>query len=546
MLTATSLCIAFVTATGLSMATIPLLIKFAKKYQIVDQPTKRKVHKEPIPRIGGVAIFLSFASVIFLASLYNPVVVKQCINAPENLLFVMGAVVIFGLGLFDDFRSLSAKYKLSVQIAAAALAYGGGIRIETIGIQDFFMVELEWLSPFVSIFWIILVVNAINLIDGLDGLAGGISLFAALFLGTISYFSGRPDIALVMATLGGSILGFLRFNFNPASIFMGDGGSYFLGYMLATFSVLSTVDNHSAFTVLIPMLALGLPIIDVTMATVRRFIHGFGIFRPDKKHFHHMLLQRGLSHRSAVLVLYVAAVFISLSAMVLMQMHDGKSLIIIFAVGLLACIGISKLGYFQHYDKAAILPWLNEISYEAGISRERRSFFDVQTKINSSTTVPELWENVSKALVMMEFVSSAVYLPQSKALRLVGQEGTINRRKTPALFSTVTMRKTAPDWHWENPEIELDEHNRSLLRLEMEMHDEKHKSLGTLVMIKDQRLSPVGHYTLKRVEHLRRSIVKALLKIQKNEPNISLSDAGPVPVEFDNKIMVRESKAFKS
>lgn len=537
------LIIAFITAASLCMLMIPIVIKFAKKYKIVDTPTARKVHEKPIPRLGGVAIFGSFALIAVIASIYNPTIVQQCINAPENFLFVLGAVIIFGLGLFDDFRPLSAKYKFTVQIFAACLAYIGGIRIDTIGLNGYFTVELEWLAPFVSIFWIILVVNAINLIDGLDGLAGGISLFAVLFLGAISYFSGRTDIALIMATLAGSILGFLKFNFNPASIFMGDGGSYFLGYMLATFSIMSAIDNHSAFTVLIPMLALGLPIIDVTMATVRRFIHGHGIFRPDKKHFHHMLLQRGLSHRNAVLVLYAVAALISLLAMLLMQMHDGKSLIIIAAGGLLACIGISKLGYFQDYDKSAILPWLNGISYEVGISKKRRSLFNLQTEIDGSKTISELWQNVEKALVMMEFVSCAVYLSEERTLRVVGKEPDIrNRRKLPAIFSTVTMRKAAPHWYWENADLYLDEHNRSLLRLEMEMFDDDHKSLGTIVMIKDQKLTPLGQYTLKRVEHLRRSIVKALVNIQQLEPKAS-SPAVYRKSDYCDEFFARRSEA---
>jgi hypothetical protein len=196
---------------------------------------------------------------------------------------------------------------------------------------------------------------------------------------------------------------------------------------------------------------------------------------------------------------------------------------------MLAVIGISKLGYFSNYDNSAIIPWICSILDEAGLSRQRRSFFHLQVQINKSSTLPELWHSVENALQMLEFVNFAVYLCNDDGLRMNRQENKghdrrkkgHDRRKVPALSSTVTLRKAPPDWHWINPELELDEHNRCLFRLEMDMNDEDGIKLGTLLMIKDQRLIPLNHYTLKRIEHLRRSIVKTLSKLQKESAPVS-------------------------
>lgn len=515
------LIIGFFLATLSSLIITPWMIKLATKYSVVDLPRKRKVHKKPIPRLGGVGIFLTFVSITTLICFFRPATFHIFFEEPKYLLIILGGLVAFGVGLFDDCKRIRARYKLCFHIVAAMLAYAGGIRIESIGIPDFYVLDLGGIAPFVSIFWVVLVINAINLIDGLDGLAAGISFVAACFLCYISFIGGRSYVALIMAILSGSVLGFLRYNFNPASIFMGDGGSYFLGYMLATFSVLSLGDYQSTFTILIPMLVLSLPIIDVTMATIRRFIHGQAIFSADKQHFHHMLLQRGFSHRNAVLVLYGVSILISISALMLMEIHNEQSLAILAFFSLVIFLGIGKLGYFRHYEKSCFIPWLKSICDEAGFSRQRRKFFDVQIQINKSSTLPELWNNVEKALQMLMFTNCAIYL-YNDGQKMGRQEksGKEDRRKIPALFSTITLRESSPDWDWTNPEIELDEHNRSLFKLEMDLNDEDGNKLGTLFMIKDQYISPVEHYTLKRIEHLRRSIIKALVRIQQeNSPD---------------------------
>ena len=515
------LIIGFFLTAIFSLAIMPWVIRVSIALHVVDVPTKRKVHTHPVPRLGGCGIFLTFSSVLLLLCIFRPASISNYFLEPGNLFFVLGALVAFGVGLYDDFKRLPARYKLIFQIFAASLAYAGGVRIESIGLRDLFVMDLGYASPFISIFWVVLVINAINFMDGLDGLAGGISLVVICFLCYISFIGGHFGTALMLALLGGSIFGFLRYNFNPASVFMGDGGSYFLGYMLATFSALISIENQSTLTIFIPMIALALPIVDVTMSTIRRFIHGKAIFSPDKMHFHHMLLQRGFSQRGAVLVLYGVAILISIFALLLMQVHIEKSLAILVILSLLVLIGIGKLGYFKYYDKSSFFPWIGSIIDEAGLSRKRRSFFDIQIQIDKSTTLPELWCGVEKASLVLKFINCAIYLHKN-GLYLNGEEKTAkNRRRISALSSTVTLRKSPPDWSWINPEMELDENNRSLFRMEVALTDKNSNKFGTLVMIKDQSLSPVDHYTLKRIEQLRRSIIKALNRIQQESATLS-------------------------
>ena len=227
-----------------------------------------------------------------------------------------------------------------------------------------------------------------------------------------------------------------------------------------------------------------------------------------------MLLQKGFSHLNSVLILYGVTILVSISALVLTRTHGEKSITILVLLGLLVVIGMNKLGYFKSYTKASLVLWLNDISYEAGLSRQRRSFFDIQVQINESNTLPELWHSVEKAVITLKMINCAVYLNNNGPRNMVKMRKQLdNRRITPALFSTVTLRESTPDWHWINPEMELDEHSRSLFRVEMDMNDEYGIKIGTLLLIKDQRISPVGHSTLKRIEHLRRSITMVLTRI---------------------------------
>ena len=329
------LILAFCCTLCLTLGLVPLLRHYAVIRGLVDKPNARKMHKTAVPRIGGVGLFISFYSALLLIYLLYPTFLEPYVYDSRNIFLILGSLVAFGIGLTDDFKGIRARNKLFFQVVAAGLAYMGGIRIESFGFYDLFSLELGWLSPFVTIFWIVLVINAFNLIDGLDGLAGGVGIIACAFLAYICALRGNLVGLVFMTAISGGLLGFLRYNFYPASVFMGDGGSYFLGYLLGTISAFLAMTNSATLTTLIPMLVVTLPIIDVTMATLRRFVHGKGIFTPDKQHFHHMLIRRGLSHRNAVIVLYGIALFISGCALAFLRIKDEKAYVIMLVLGLI-------------------------------------------------------------------------------------------------------------------------------------------------------------------------------------------------------------------
>ena len=503
----------------LTLALVPLFARLATARGLVDQPNGRKVHTTPIPRIGGAAIFIAFYLTLGLAALLFPAVSRPLIVEPENMLLIAGSVLAFAVGLVDDFKRLRARQKFALQLAAAGLAYLGGIRIESIGFYTLFQVDLGWLSPVVSIFWIALVINAFNLIDGLDGLAGGVGLIASLILAYVCFLHRNLPAMLYMLAIAGELLGFLRYNFHPASVFMGDGGSYFLGYLLGVVSVLAAGQNTATMTFLVPMLAVALPVIDVSMAILRRFVRGQAIFGADKRHFHHMLLRKGLSHRNAVLLCYGVALFICAAALAFLKIRDERAFFILLLMGSTILYALARVGYFHGYDARALLPWLRDVGDEIGLSRSRRSFFNLQLKLNAARTLDDLQRHLETTMAHLDISVAALYLaPDGKlaAERRTGPPaGTDERRQKTPLHATVVLRPNPPDWLWQNPDHSMAQLHRRLFRVEMDLCDHNGRTFGALVLLKNQAVAPVSHYTLGRIEHLRRSVLKALANIER-------------------------------
>ena len=507
----------FAATFGLALVLVPLFARVALAWGFVDQPNGRKVHTTPIPRIGGAAIFVSFYLTLGLVVLLFPTVSRQFLLETENLLLIAGSVLAFAVGLTDDFKRLLPWQKFAMQLAAAGLAYLGGIRIETIGYYSLFQVDLGWLAPVVSIFWIVLVINAFNLIDGLDGLAGGVGLIASLILAYVCFLHRNLPAMLYMLAIAGGLLGFLRYNFHPASVFMGDGGSYFLGYLLGVVSVLAAGQNTATMTFLVPMLAVALPVIDVSMAILRRFVRGQAIFGADKRHFHHMLLRKGLSHRNAVLLCYGVALFICAAALAFLKIRDERAFFILLLMGSTILYALARVGYFHGYDARALLPWLRDVGDEIGLSRSRRSFFNLQLKLNAARTLDELQHHLETTMAHLDISVAALYLaPDGKlaAERRTGPPaGTDERRQKTPLHATVVLRPNPPDWLWQNPDHSMAQLHRRLFRVEIDLCNDQGRNFGALVLLKNQAVAPVSHYTLSRIEHLRRSILKALERI---------------------------------
>lgn len=335
---------AFLIALFVALIATPAVIVLAAKTGAMDAPDARKVHKGPMPRIGGLAIYCGFM-VAILAMLNFAELTQEVANGVIGLL--LGGTLIVIIGLIDDYKNLPAKVKLLGQILAACVVVYFDVRIDVITDPFGDYLYLEYLAAPATVFWIVGLTNTVNLIDGLDGLAAGVSTIASVTIMLVALQEDVMIVALFTAALAGAALGFLRYNFNPAKIFMGDTGSMFLGFILAGISVIGAVKCTATIALIVPILALGLPIMDTTFAIIRRYRGGVPIFKPDKGHLHHRLLDLGFSQRQAVLLMYVISALLGLSAVALNEVSGGMSIVIVVCVLLVVFLGARKLGIFR-------------------------------------------------------------------------------------------------------------------------------------------------------------------------------------------------------
>ncbi len=341
---------AFILALMIAALLTPNLRRFAEARGLLDQPKdSRRMHRRAVPRIGGLGVVAAFYAPLVGLLVYEPELGRYFYSKGWlGFSFLLGGLAIAALGLYDDLRGANAYQKFAVQFGVAALLYPCGYRIEQISLPGGAL-ELGILAFPVTVVWIVGIINAINLIDGLDGLAGGVALCAVLTNLVVAAAQPHPIGTLCMATLAGALLGFLFYNFNPASIFLGDTGSLFLGYVLAASSIRT---HHKSTTVisvslLVPMVALALPITDTLLAMGRRAIAGRSMFRGDREHIHHRLLRLGLSHRQVVLVLYGASFVFGGAALILALANAPFVGWIVVALFGAAFWGLRRLGYFR-------------------------------------------------------------------------------------------------------------------------------------------------------------------------------------------------------
>ncbi len=324
----------------------PITIKFAHKFNLVDIPNdNRRIHKKPMPRIGGVAIVVS----MFLAFLIYYLFTRNIESIALDKKFygyAIGALIIALMGIIDDIFNLKARYKFFFQLAAGIVIYYFDIRISGFKIPFVHtdIINFELLDFPITLIWVIGVTNAVNLIDGLDGLAAGISAISATALLTIFIAtSASLDAIIITAVLVGATLGFLPYNFNPAKTFMGDVGSNFLGFTLSIVSILGFAKGYTIIAIIIPILALGVPIFDTVFAMVRRFLKGQPMLKPDGAHIHHRLLKRGFNQRQAVLILYTITSVLCIISVVMISADIWKLLLLILSVCLFMIFGIISM-----------------------------------------------------------------------------------------------------------------------------------------------------------------------------------------------------------
>lgn len=338
-----SVAAALLVAAVVALIATPVVRSLAFKIGAVDVPRdSRRMHDHPIPRMGGLAIFFGF---ILSVLLFLPLTTQL-----RGML--LGAVVIVILGIFDDIYALSAKLKFAVQIGAALIAVLMGNQIDYLSNPNIFSSDPYWhlgvLSIPISVLWIVAITNAVNLIDGLDGLACGVSTISSMTMLVIALTVAEAQVAILMAALAGACIGFLPYNLNPAKIFMGDTGSTFLGFVLATVSIQGLFKSYAIISFAVPFLMLGLPIFDTAFAIIRRLAKGQSPMTPDRGHIHHRLIDMGFSQKQAVATLYVISAILGLSAVVLTTIGVVKAMF--FLAALFAAGGVAAMLFLNHND----------------------------------------------------------------------------------------------------------------------------------------------------------------------------------------------------
>ncbi|HEY8224770.1 MAG TPA: MraY family glycosyltransferase [Pyrinomonadaceae bacterium] len=340
----------FVIATAASLVITPVVRRLCERFRLLDVPKdSRRLHSKAIPRLGGVAIYLSCLTALSMLPFVDNLL-TQTLKALSSDIFVamIPATLVLVLGIVDDLRGTNATVKFSALGLIATLFYFLGGRIEALSIPFIGSVHLPlYLSFALTILWLVGIANAFNLIDGLDGLASGTALFSSLVILVVSISQGQPLMVVVALVLCGSLAGFLRYNFNPASIFLGDSGALFIGFTLAALSVLSAQKATTAVAIVIPILAFGFPMVDTAMTIGRRLISRHPIFQGDNEHIHHMLLARGWSQRRVALALYGVCTVFGLLAMIFTTSGSKITGLLMFVVSVAVLIAVGHLRYHE-------------------------------------------------------------------------------------------------------------------------------------------------------------------------------------------------------
>lgn len=497
----TALALLFLIALGISVVLTPFIRELGIRIGAMDIPMDRKIHKEPIPRTGGVVLFFSFIATILLSNIFVAPVSDLFVLDSKTIFFLCGALVVFGCGLWDDFHRLNPWIKLIFQIAGATLAFMGGASIKEFSVGSH-GVEFGLFGSYVlTVFWFLLFINAVNLIDGLDGLAGGVVFFTSLLMTFLSYKNGDYLSAFYFSVMAGAILGFLRYNFNPASIFLGDGGSYLLGYAVAILAIFSSMKSQVGALMLIPLLAMGVPIFDTIVSPIRRFLQGREIFQPDKGHVHHIFLRSGLSSKNTVLVIYGITMGLCLLSILLITVRGKGYEGLLFGVLLFGLIFlVRKLGYLEYLAFDKFYGWFLDMTDVAGISHERRSFISVQMMMIRSQNMDELWESLISAVKMIKFDCVELHLEPDISLCWEKSEES----------DSINSGTTLP------PKREIDSSD-GLMRVEIPLCNGTSGVTGKLILLKDIKKEPLKPYTIRRIENLRRTLIDNLKRLKSKQ-----------------------------
>ena len=385
----------------LALVTTPAVIWLARRIKAVDYPGVRTIHERPIPRIGGVAIFISAMSLLIaVLFLSNPIG-----NAFRDMRLQLAtlfctATFIFFIGLVDDLRRLPARFKFLAELLAACAVCFVGVRVSKVGVTDQWILQLGSLSWPLTLLWIVGVTNAVNMSDGLDGLAAGISAIACGVIAVFAIHGGQAVMAVLMLALMGSLTGFLFFNFNPARIFMGDCGSLFLGFIIAASSVLCSMKSSALVGLALPFLALGVPIFDTLFSMMRRFLERRSMFAPDRSHFHHKLVDLGLKQRHVVIFIYIITLITAGLGMFMMVTRDGTALMIFLCILLLLLVTFRVAGPLRLKNTIAAV--YKKYQFASQREQQQRIFEHAQLSLRNARSSKEWWTSVCNAAERMD------------------------------------------------------------------------------------------------------------------------------------------------
>ncbi len=387
----------------LAMCLVPVVSQLAKKYRLVDAPGPRKVHRTPIPRIGGIAFVVpTLALVVPMFFLNNRVGLSFHEEQTKFTVLLLAAAFIFAVGFIDDLRSIPGRIKLLCLIVASLAICASGATLSSFSLGRWFEVQTGWAAWPLTVLWIITITVCMNLIDGLDGLAAGIAAMVCGLIAVLAFWTDQPAMAVLMLALLGSVTGFLFFNFHPAKIFMGDGGSLFLGFLIGAGSVVCQTKTPTFVGLAVPFLALGVPVFDTAFAVVRRrLLDRRSVFAPDRGHLHHRLLDLGLHHRTVVITIYaITAINTSLGVFILTS--EGKGTVEFLAGGLLLLfVMFACLHSKRPYGVLSTLRHNWMIARNA--KTELRSFETAEVKMRDAKSFNAWWETLCEMGRQMHF-----------------------------------------------------------------------------------------------------------------------------------------------
>lgn len=491
----------FIFSTLSALLLTPLVRRKAREWGALAIPDDgRHIHAAPTPRLGGIAIFFAFLLSLGLVPLTGNLVSEIFVsNLPRIVALLAPAGLIFVFGIYDDFRGASAPVKLFFQTIAASSLFFSGFRIDHLSSPLGGYWELPLVICYLlTVFWVVLITNAFNLIDGIDGLAAGASLFALLSILIFSIAQGNPEISLLSVSLLGAVLGFLRYNFNPATIFLGDSGSLFLGFMAAALSLAGSQKGSTIVAIAIPLVSFGLPVTEAGLSLLRRFLSGAPLLAGDRGHIHHRLLDRGLNQRQAAIVLYGVCGLFSLFGLMLLNPQRNIGALVFFIIGVGLIVGVQHLRY----------PEFAELGQQI-----RRGFHQRRRTLAANVHLRRLTTDLHRAHSSGEII------------------GALTRFELLAEFDLVRLEIATIDgqlrWQYES---QREASHGPMWQLSIPLLDERGDLLGRLSFERDHRRRATSVDPASLGESMAREIARSIAQVS---PGSGPGNSGPMSDRAD-------------